>query len=69
LHVERDEQRFGVDAGKSEIGRVGGAAGGRAVDVSAGDGREQAGFEPVAKSGEGLVVSTQWRVVSFQLRV
>ena len=52
LHVERDEQGFGVNAVEAEVGGVGGAAGGGAVDVGVGYGGEEALLEAVAEGGE-----------------
>ena len=51
LHVERDEEGFGVDAVEAEVGGVGGAVFGGPVDAGIGDGSEQAGLEAVAEGG------------------
>jgi hypothetical protein len=58
LHVERDEERFGVDACEAEVGGVGGAVRNGAVDVDVGDGGEEAGFEAVAALREGCGAGT-----------
>ncbi len=52
LEIERDEQGLSIDAVEADIGGVGGAVGGGAVDVGVGDGGEEAGFEAVAEGGE-----------------
>jgi hypothetical protein len=51
LHVERDEEGFGVDAVEAEVGGVGGAVFGGPVDAGIGDGGEDAGFEAIAEGG------------------
>ena len=51
LHVERDEEGFGVDAVEAKVSGVGGAVLGGSVDVGIGDGSEQAGLEAVAEGG------------------
>ena len=54
LHVERDEEGFGVHVVEAEVGGVGGAVGGRAVDVGSGSGGDEALFEAGCQRSQRL---------------
>ena len=54
LHVKCDEEGFGVDSVEAEVGGVGRAVSGGAVDVGSGNGDDEALLKAVAQDGELL---------------